>query len=183
MVELQINNTLKVKIPLLIILFIGLLHYTSKAQLVVDNTYTPEQLVQDFFLGNGVDVSNANTILINNAHDFGLSDLHQMRGRVGRSNKESYCYLIAPNSKILTDISNKRINSMMKYSDLGSGLKIALRDLDIRGAGNLLGEEQSGQIRDVGYELYQSMLEETISKIRGGQLDVLTSMDLSLIHI
>ena len=128
-------------------------------------------LVTTTIIENGVDVSNANTILINNAHEFGLSDLHQMRGRVGRSNTESYCYLIAPNSKILTDISNKRINSMMKYSDLGSGLKIALRDLDIRGAGNLLGADQSGFVNEIGFEMYQRILNDAINELKKERLN------------
>ena len=128
-------------------------------------------LVTTTIIENGVDVSNANTILINNAHEFGLSDLHQMRGRVGRSNTESYCYLIAPNSKILTDISNKRINSMMKYSDLGSGLKIALRDLDIRGAGILLGADQSGFVNEIGFEMYQRILNDAINELKKERLN------------
>ena len=94
-----------------------------------------------------------------------------MRGRVGRSNTESYCYLIAPNSKILTDISNKRINSMMKYSDLGSGLKIALRDLDIRGAGNLLGADQSGFVNEIGFEMYQRILNDAINELKKERLN------------
>ena len=94
-----------------------------------------------------------------------------MRGRVGRSNTESYCYLIAPNSKILTDISNKRINSMMKYSDLGSGLNIALRDLDIRGAGNLLGADQSGFVNEIGFEMYQRILNDAINELKKERLN------------
>ena len=94
-----------------------------------------------------------------------------MRGRVGRSNTESYCYLIAPNSKILTDISNKRINSMMKYSDLGSGLNIALRDLDIRGAGNLLGADQSGFVNEIGFEMYQRILNDAVNELKKERLN------------
>ncbi len=114
----------------------------------------------------GLDIPNANTMIINNAHMFGLSDLHQLRGRVGRSNKKAYCYLFAPPLSALTTDARKRLKTIEEFSDLGSGFQIAMRDLDIRGAGNLLGGEQSGFIVDVGYETYQRILEEAIIELK-----------------
>lgn len=114
----------------------------------------------------GLDIPNANTIIINNAHQFGLSDLHQLRGRVGRSNKKAYCYLFGPPMSVLTHEARKRLKTIEEYSDLGSGFDIAMRDLDIRGAGNLLGAEQSGFITDIGYETYQKILEEAITELK-----------------
>ncbi len=100
---------------------------------------------------SGVDISNANTIIINNAHQFGLSDLHQMRGRVGRSNRKAFCYLLAPPMSTLPNDSRKRLQTLEQFTELGSGFQIAMRDLDIRGAGNMLGGEQSGFIADIGF--------------------------------
>lgn len=117
----------------------------------------------------GLDISNANTIVINNAHQFGLSDLHQLRGRVGRSNKKAFCYLIAPPISVLTPEARKRLRTLEEYSDLGSGFNIAMKDLDIRGAGNLLGGEQSGFIADIGYETYQRILEEAVRELKQGE--------------
>ncbi|MBK9109332.1 MAG: transcription-repair coupling factor [Saprospiraceae bacterium] len=114
----------------------------------------------------GLDIPNANTIIINNAHQFGLSDLHQLRGRVGRSNRKAYCYLFAPPSSVLTMEARKRLKTIEEFSDLGSGFNVAMRDLDIRGAGNLLGGEQSGFIADIGYEAYQRILEEAIFELK-----------------
>ncbi|MBK8954379.1 MAG: transcription-repair coupling factor [Saprospiraceae bacterium] len=114
----------------------------------------------------GLDIPNANTIIINNAHQFGLSDLHQLRGRVGRSNRKAYCYLFAPPSSVLTMEARKRLKTIEEFSDLGSGFNVAMRDLDIRGAGNLLGGEQSGFIADIGYEAYQRILEEAIWELK-----------------
>ena len=137
-----------------------------------------EQLMVDFIEGdfdilvsttiieNGVDVPNANTIIINNAHNFGLSDLHQMRGRVGRSNKKAFCYLISPPIENISEESRKRLHALEQYSELGSGFKIAMRDLDIRGAGDLLGADQSGFINDIGFETYQKILNEAIEELK-----------------
>jgi transcription-repair coupling factor (superfamily II helicase) len=107
-----------------------------------------------------------NTIIVNNAHQFGLSDLHQLRGRVGRSNKKAFCYLLAPPMSTLTADSRKRLTTLEQYSDLGSGFQIAMRDLDIRGAGNLLGGEQSGFIAEIGFEMYHKILDEAIRELK-----------------
>ncbi len=115
---------------------------------------------------SGVDISNANTIIINNAHQFGLSDLHQLRGRVGRSNKKAFCYLIAPSLITLPNDSRKRLQTLEQFNELGSGFQIAMRDLDIRGAGNILGGEQSGFIAEIGFEMYQKILAEAIHELK-----------------
>ena len=115
---------------------------------------------------SGVDIPNVNTIIVNNAHQFGLSDLHQLRGRVGRSNKKAFCYLLAPPMSTLPPDSRKRLQTLEQYSDLGSGFQIAMRDLDIRGAGNLLGGEQSGFIAEIGFEMYQKILDEAIKELK-----------------
>lgn len=115
---------------------------------------------------SGVDISNANTIIINNAHHYGLSDLHQLRGRVGRSNKKAFCYLIAPPYITLPDDSRKRLQTLEQFNELGSGFQIAMRDLDIRGAGNMLGGEQSGFITDMGFEMYQKILAEAMRELK-----------------
>jgi len=115
---------------------------------------------------SGVDIANANTIIINNAHQFGLSDLHQLRGRVGRSNKKAFCYLVAPPMSLLPDNSRKRLQTLEQFNELGSGFQIAMRDLDIRGAGNLLGGEQSGFIAEIGFEMYQKILAEAMRELR-----------------
>ena len=115
---------------------------------------------------SGVDIPNVNTIIVNNAHHFGLSDLHQLRGRVGRSNKKAFCYLLAPPMSTLTSDSRKRLTTLEQYSDLGSGFQIAMRDLDIRGAGNMLGGEQSGFIAEIGFDMYQKILDEAIRELK-----------------
>lgn len=115
---------------------------------------------------SGVDISNANTIIINNAHQFGLSDLHQLRGRVGRSNKKAFCYLLAPPMSTLPNDSRKRLQTLEQFNELGSGFQIAMRDLDIRGAGNLLGGEQSGFIAEIGFEMYQKILAEAMRELK-----------------
>jgi transcription-repair coupling factor (superfamily II helicase) len=115
---------------------------------------------------SGVDIPNVNTIIVNNAHQFGLSDLHQLRGRVGRSNKKAFCYLLAPPMSTLPPDSRKRLSTLEQYSDLGSGFQIAMRDLDIRGAGNLLGGEQSGFIAEIGFEMYQKILDEAVKELK-----------------
>ncbi len=115
---------------------------------------------------SGIDISNANTIIIHDAHHFGMSDLHQLRGRVGRNNKQAFCYLLSPPLHLLTDDARKRLQAIEQFSDLGSGLHIAMRDLDIRGAGNLLGGEQSGFINDIGFETYQKILNEALDELK-----------------
>jgi transcription-repair coupling factor (superfamily II helicase) len=137
-----------------------------------------EEIMLDFINGNfdvlvattiiesGLDIPNANTILINQAQLFGLSDLHQMRGRVGRSNKKAFCYLLAPPISTLTNEARKRLKAIEEFADLGSGFSIAMRDLDIRGAGNLLGAEQSGFISEIGFEMYMKILDEAIQELR-----------------
>ena len=115
---------------------------------------------------SGVDIPNVNTIIINNAHQFGLSDLHQLRGRVGRSNKKAFCYLYAPPMSTLPVDSRKRLSTLEQYSELGSGFQIAMRDLDIRGAGNMLGGEQSGFIAEIGFEMYQKILDEAVRELK-----------------
>lgn len=123
-------------------------------------------LVCTNIIETGLDIPNANTMIINNAHQFGMSDLHQLRGRVGRSNKRAYCYLFAPPLSVMTQDARKRIKTLEEFSDLGSGFQIAMKDMDIRGAGNLLGAEQSGFIADIGYETYQKILEEAIGELK-----------------
>jgi transcription-repair coupling factor (superfamily II helicase) len=123
-------------------------------------------LVSTNIIESGLDISNANTILINNAHYFGLSDLHQMRGRVGRSNRKAFCYLLTPPPSVLTSDARKRLQTLEDFSDLGEGFKIAMRDLDIRGAGNLLGAEQSGFVNDLGFEMYHKILDEAVQELR-----------------
>jgi transcription-repair coupling factor (superfamily II helicase) len=123
-------------------------------------------LVSTTIIESGLDVSNANTMIINDAQNFGLSDLHQMRGRVGRSNRKAFCYLIAPPAFMLTGEAQRRLKAIEEFSDLGAGFHIALRDLDIRGAGNLLGGEQSGFIGDIGFDMYQKILDEAIQELK-----------------
>lgn len=123
-------------------------------------------LVSTNIVESGVDISNANTMFVNNAHQFGLSDLHQLRGRVGRSNKKAFCYLMAPSLLTLPDTSRKRLQALEQFNELGSGFQIAMRDLDIRGAGNILGGEQSGFITDIGFEMYQKILAEAIRELK-----------------
>lgn len=123
-------------------------------------------LLATTIIESGLDISNANTIIINNAHMFGLSDLHQMRGRVGRSNKKAFCYLMVPSMLTLTNDARRRLNAIEEFSDLGSGFNVAMRDLDIRGAGNLLGGEQSGFIAEIGFEMYNKILDEAIQELK-----------------
>jgi transcription-repair coupling factor (superfamily II helicase) len=123
-------------------------------------------LLATTIIESGIDISNANTIIINDAHNFGLSDLHQLRGRVGRSNKKGFCYLVAPKFSILTSEARKRLEALVQFSDLGAGFNIAMKDLDIRGAGNMLGGEQSGFISEIGFEMYQKILNEAMEELR-----------------
>jgi transcription-repair coupling factor (superfamily II helicase) len=130
----------------------------------IDRKY--DVLVCTNIVESGVDIANVNTIIVNNAHHFGLSDLHQLRGRAGRSNKKAFCYLLAPSMATLPTDSRKRLQTLEQFSDLGSGFQIAMRDLDIRGAGNLLGGEQSGFLVDIGFEMYQKVLDEAIRELK-----------------
>ncbi|MCH5224553.1 MAG: transcription-repair coupling factor [Muribaculaceae bacterium] len=123
-------------------------------------------LLSTTIVENGIDMPNVNTILINNAHTFGLSELHQLRGRVGRSNRKAFCYLLVPPGNPLTPVARRRLQAIDNFSDLGSGIHIAMQDLDIRGAGNLLGAEQSGFIADLGYETYQKILKESVFELK-----------------
>lgn len=128
--------------------------------------YEYDVLISTTIIENGVDIPNANTIIIDNAHNFGLSDLHQMRGRVGRGKRKAFCYLLAPPLSVLPSESRRRLEAIENFSDLGSGINIAMQDLDIRGAGNLLGAEQSGFIADLGYETYQKILSEAVTELK-----------------
>ena len=157
-------------------------HYVPEARVAVGHGQMKpdelEQVIYDFvnydydvllsttIIENGIDIPNANTIIINGAHHFGLSDLHQMRGRVGRSNRKAFCYLLAPPLADLPQESRRRLEALESFSDLGSGIQIAMQDLDIRGAGNLLGAEQSGFIADLGYETYMKILNEAMQELR-----------------
>jgi len=123
-------------------------------------------LIATTIIESGLDIPNVNTIIINDAHHYGLSDLHQLRGRVGRSNKKAFCYLLAPPMSSLTDEARKRLRAIEEFAELGSGFSIAMRDLDIRGAGNILGAEQSGFISEIGYEMYQKILDEALLELR-----------------
>jgi transcription-repair coupling factor (superfamily II helicase) len=130
----------------------------------IDRKY--DVLICTNIVESGVDIPNVNTIIVNNAHQFGLSDLHQLRGRVGRSNKKAFCYLLAPPLSTLPSDSRKRLQTLEQFSDLGSGFQIAMRDLDIRGAGNMLGGEQSGFMAEIGFEMYQKILDEAIRELK-----------------
>ena len=159
-----------------------------KARVAVGHGKMPaeqlEKLIMDFIYGefdvlvsttiveNGIDIPNANTIIVDNAQNFGLSDLHQLRGRVGRSNQEGYCYLLSPPDELLSSDARRRLRAIEEFSDLGSGFNIAMQDLDIRGAGNLLGAEQSGFIADIGFETYQKIMNEAVAELRAEGLHV-----------
>jgi transcription-repair coupling factor (superfamily II helicase) len=136
-------------------------------------------LISTNIIESGLDIPNANTIIINQAHMFGMSDLHQMRGRVGRSNKKAFCYLITPPLSGLTRDSRKRLQTLEEFSDLGDGFKVAMRDLDIRGAGNLLGAEQSGFVNDLGYELYHKILDDAVNELKENEFRSLFEQELS----
>jgi len=154
-----------------------------------------EKLIMDFIYGefdvllsttiieNGIDIPNANTIIVNDAHRFGLSDLHQLRGRVGRSDVKAYCYLLTPPDELLGSDARRRLRAIEEFSDLGSGFNIAMQDLDIRGAGNLLGAQQSGFIADVGFETYQKIMQQAVAELRAEGLDVagLTSREQEVV--
>ena len=140
-------------------------------KIVLDfSNYDYDVLLSTTIVENGIDIPNANTIIINGAHNFGLSDLHQMRGRVGRGNRKAFCYLLAPPLAALPMESRRRLEALENFSDLGSGINIAMQDLDIRGAGNLLGSEQSGFISDLGYETYQKILNQAMAELRNEEV-------------
>lgn len=135
-------------------------------------------LVATSIIESGLDIPNTNTIFINNSHLFGLSDLHQMRGRVGRSNKKAFCYLLSPSTSTLTNEARRRLSALEEFSDLGDGFKVAMRDLDIRGAGDLLGAEQSGFIADVGFETYCSILDDAVKELKEEEFTTLFAEEL-----
>ena len=143
----------------------------------IDGEY--DVLVSTNIIESGLDIPNANTIIINQAHMFGLSDLHQMRGRVGRSNKKAFCYLLTPPASLLTSDSRKRLSALEEFSELGDGFKVAMRDLDIRGAGNLLGGEQSGFINDLGFETYHKILDDAIQELKETEFRDLFAVELA----
>lgn len=136
-------------------------------------------LLSTTIVENGIDISNANTIIINDAHKFGLSDLHQMRGRVGRSNKKAFCYLLAPPLATLNPDARRRLEALETFSDLGSGFSLAMQDLDIRGAGNLLGAEQSGFMEDLGYETYQKILNQAVTELKNDEFQDLYTEEMA----
>ncbi len=140
--------------------------------------YEYDVLLSTTIVENGVDIPNANTIIINDAHHFGLSDLHQMRGRVGRSNRKAFCYLLAPPRSSLTPEARRRLEALETFSDLGSGFSLAMQDLDIRGAGNLLGSEQSGFMEDLGYETYQKILSQAVTELKNDEFQDLYTEDI-----
>lgn len=147
-------------------------------QLLLDfNRYEYDVLLSTTIIENGIDVPNANTIIIDEAHKYGLSELHQLRGRVGRSKRKAFCYLVTPPLSTLTDDARKRLQAIESFSDLGSGMRIALQDLDIRGAGNALGAEQSGFISDLGYETYQKVFDEALSELKADEFADFFSKD------
>ncbi len=131
--------------------------------------YEYDVLIATTIIESGIDIPNVNTIIINSAHRFGLSELHQLRGRVGRSNRKAFCYLVAPENSLLTPDARRRLQAIETFAELGSGFNIAMQDLDIRGAGNMLGAEQSGFIADLGYEVYQKILDEAILELKEGE--------------
>jgi transcription-repair coupling factor (superfamily II helicase) len=143
----------------------------------IDKKY--DVLVCTNIVESGVDIPNVNTIIVNNAHHFGLSDLHQLRGRVGRSNKKAFCYLLAPPMSTLPSDSRKRLQTLEQFTDLGSGFQIAMRDLDIRGAGNLLGGDQSGFMAEIGFEMYQKILEEAVRELKRSSFKDLFKEEIS----
>ena len=140
--------------------------------------YDYDVLLSTTIVENGIDVGNANTIIIDDAQRFGLSDLHQMRGRVGRSNKKAFCYLIAPPKSVLTQEARRRLEALETFSDLGSGFNLAMQDLDIRGAGNLLGSEQSGFMEDLGYETYQKILSQAVTELKNDEFNDLYQQEM-----
>jgi len=156
---------------------------SKKLENIIEDFYDHkfDVLVSTNIVENGIDISNANTMIINRADRFGLAELHQLRGRVGRSNRKAFCYLITPDIKTLTDEARKRLLALEEFSDLGSGFNIAMRDLDIRGAGDILGAEQSGFINDLGFELYQKILNDAVKELKQEEFsDVFSDVELDV---
>ena len=137
----------------------------------IDGFY--DVLLSTNIIESGLDIPNANTIIINQAQNFGLSDLYQMRGRVGRSNIKAYCYLLIPSFSVITDDARKRLAAIEEFSELGSGFHIAMKDMDIRGAGNLLGAEQSGFISEIGLDMYKKILDEAVQELKNEEFSEL----------
>ena len=164
----HIENTLRRLIPgVRIITAHGQMPPEKVEQAIIDfANHDYDVLLSTTIVENGIDMPNVNTILVNNAHNFGLSELHQLRGRVGRSDRKAFCYLLVPPGVPLTPVARRRLQAIESFSDLGSGIHIAMQDLDIRGAGNLLGAEQSGFIADLGYEAYQKILKESVIELK-----------------
>lgn len=156
---------------------------SKKLEKIIEDFYDHkfDVLVSTNIVENGIDISNANTMIINRADHFGLAELHQLRGRVGRSNRKAFCYLITPDIKSLTDDARKRLLALEEFSDLGSGFNIAMRDLDIRGAGDILGAEQSGFINDLGFELYQKILNDAVKELKEQEFsDVFSDVEVEI---
>lgn len=141
--------------------------------------YDYDVLLSTTIVENGIDISNANTIIINDAHRFGLSDLHQMRGRVGRGNRKAFCYLLTPPKSVLTQEARRRLDALETFSELGSGFNLSMQDLDIRGAGNLLGAEQSGFMEDLGYETYQKILNQAVTELKNDEFSDMYSEEIA----
>jgi len=143
--------------------------------------YDYDILISTTIIESGVDISNVNTIIIHSAQNYGLSDLHQLRGRVGRSNRKAYCYLVTPERELLTSDARRRLDALTTFAELGSGFQLAMQDLDIRGAGNMLGSEQSGFIADLGYDTYQRILNEAMQELKDElSLDISLGIDQTL---
>ena len=174
----------------------GMIHkYVPDARIAIGHGQMPPEELEKILMGfinydydvllsttiveNGIDIPNANTIIINDAHRFGLSDLHQMRGRVGRSNRKAFCYLLAPPKSVLTPEARRRLEALENFSELGSGFNLAMQDLDIRGAGNLLGAEQSGFMEDLGYETYQKILSQAVTELRNDEFSDLYAQEMA----
>lgn len=163
-----IENTLRRLIPSIrIVIAHGQMPPEKVENAIIDfANHDYDVLLSTTIVENGIDMPNVNTIIVNNAHNFGLSELHQLRGRVGRSSRKAFCYLLVPSGMPLTPVARRRLSAIESFSDLGSGIHIAMQDLDIRGAGNLLGAEQSGFIADLGYEAYQKILKESVLELK-----------------
>ncbi len=164
----ELENTIRKLVPgLRTVVAHGQMNGARLEEIILDfMNHEYDMLICTSIVENGIDIPNANTIFINNAHQFGLSDLHQLRGRVGRTNRKAFCYLFAPPLELLTPDAKRRLQAIENFSELGSGFNIAMQDLDIRGAGNLLGAEQSGFIADLGFEAYQRILNEAMQELR-----------------
>jgi len=180
----DLNHIYEILIKILPDISIALVHGQMDGEYIeqtlldfMDKKY--DVLLSTNIIESGIDIPNANTIIINNAHQFGLSDLHQLRGRVGRSHQKAYCYLLSPPYSTLTREAKQRLQAMEQNAALGAGFQIAMRDLDLRGAGNLLGAEQSGFMSDIGYDTFMKILDEAITELKEGEYKDLYQEDLS----